>query len=78
VVLVVLVAHHRRHWLHFHGSRQDMGIVGWFHRKMVILWELYGDFQGFHRDDVFFFYSDFMVILYFLFLDSFSLDIIGM
>ena len=44
----------------------------------MILWELYGDFQGFHRDDVFFFYSDFMVILYFLFLDSFSLDIIGM
>ena len=45
--------------------------------KMVIWWEFYGDFQGFHRD-VFFCYSDFMVILYFLFLDSFSLDIIGM
>lgn len=59
----------------------SMGIVGWFHRKMVILWELYGDFQGFYRDDVFFFililWWFLNEILCFLFLDLFPLDIIG-
>ena len=47
----------------------------------MILWELYGDFQGFYRDDVFFFILILWLflneILCFLFLDLFPLDIIG-